>query len=154
VTYNNLKQLASFLDIEGRITIIQDDAMNMDKYNLPKVDLVLTSPPYFDLEIYCNENSQSTSTHSSYREWIDYFLKDIIVKSNILLTENGVSCWNVGKNDMNDDVLQYQTELRFDKVNTFSVNSSKRQSNQTLSSKKNSDITVIYQKTVNISATT
>jgi hypothetical protein len=50
VTYNNLKQLASFLDIEGRITIIQDDAMNMDKYNLPKVDLVLTSPHILTLK--------------------------------------------------------------------------------------------------------
>jgi DNA modification methylase len=121
--------------------------MNMDKYNLPKVDLVVTSPPYFDLEVYTNEQSQSITNHSNYRTWSDYFLYGIIEKSICHLNDGGVSCWNVGKvgkTDMNDDVKNYHEKLNFKMSKEFSVVSSKRQALQTKADKKSSDNTVVY----------
>ena len=146
-TYNNLQKMAKFLDIENKVTLIYDDAMNMDKHNLPNVDLVLTSPPYFDLEVYTNETTQSIHNHSNYRAWSDFFLKGIIQKSACLLNVGGVSCWNVGKvgkNDMFVDVENYQNEIGYKQVKEFTVVSSKRQSLQKTNDNKSADYTVVY----------
>lgn len=146
-TFNNLKRMVKFLEIENKVTLICDDAMNMAKYNLPKVDLIITSPPYFDLEVYTNEDTQSINKHSNYRSWSDYFLKGIIENTTCLLNENGVSCWNVGKvgkNDMKDDVKNYHNGIGFKFEKEFKVVSSKRQALQTTDNKKSNDNTVIY----------
>lgn len=149
-TYNNLCELVSFLNIENKVTLICDDALNMLNYDIQNVDLVLTSPPYFDLEIYTKESTQSIENHSTYESWTNHFLSGIIEKSCSLLNENGVSCWNVGKvhnRDMNIDLEKIHNRLQFNKINEFSVISSKRQSLQKLSNeKKSSDVTVIYKK--------
>jgi 16S rRNA G966 N2-methylase RsmD len=147
LTYDNLKKLAKFLNIEDKVTLICDDAMNMDKHNLPYVDLILTSPPYFDLEVYTNESTQSISNHSNYRAWSDFFLKGIIKKSACLLNEGGVSCWNVGKvgkNNMFDDVRTYQEEIGYKQIKEFLVVSSKRQALQKTGNNKSNDNTVVY----------
>lgn len=146
-TYKNLLSLSKYLNIQDKVTIICDDAKNMLNYNLPKVDMVLTSPPYFDLEIYTHENTQSISSTTTYSQWSENFLKDIIEKSVSLLTPNGVSCWNVakvGKNDMNVDVQVYHKNINFIKQNEFSVISSNRPSSQKKNIKKSSDDTVAY----------
>lgn len=149
-TYNNLMKIVNFLGIQNKVTLICDDARNMKKHNLPKADMVLTSPPYFDLEVYAHESTQSITNTPTYQDWADGFLREIIKLSIEQLNPNGVSCWNVGKvrnRDMNDDVLKYHTEFNFKQIETLSVTSSKRQSNQVTSTKnaKSSDNTVIYQ---------
>jgi hypothetical protein len=147
-TYNNLLKLARFLNIENKVRIICDDVLNIQKYDLQKVDLVITSPPYFDLEVYTNESTQSINNCDNYDLWVEKFLKPTIYNCVSLLNNNGVSCWNVGKvgkNDMNNDVLNCHKQINFNIIESFSVISSKRQSLQ--SSKKNeksSDDTVIY----------
>lgn len=149
VTYNNLHKIIDFLGISDSVTLICDDARNMLKYNLPKVDMILTSPPYFDLEIYTHENTQSVKNLNTYDNWADNFLQDIIRLGIHHLNPKGVSCWNVGKvknRDMNADVERYHTKFGYSAINTLMVTSSKRQSNQTSESKnqKNNDNTVIF----------
>ena len=150
-TYNNLMQIVNFLGIQHKVTLICDDARNMKKYNLPKADLVLTSPPYFDLEVYAHEDTQSITHTPVYQDWADGFLREIIKLGIEQLNPKGVSCWNVGKvrnRDMNDDVLKYHTEFNFNKIDTLAVTSSKRQSNQVTSKNaKSSDNTIVYQAT-------
>lgn len=146
-TYNNLVSLSKFLNIEKKVTLICDDAMNMEKYSLSKVDCIITSPPYFDVEIYTHEKTQSIENYDSYQKWSENFLRGIIHKSLSLLNENGVSCWNVGKvgkKDMNDDVLYYHSQFNFFKKEHFSVISSKRQSLQKTGSEKSNDDTILY----------
>jgi 16S rRNA G966 N2-methylase RsmD len=149
-TYNNLQQMASFLGIQNKVTLICDDALNMKKYNLPKAGLVLTSPPYFDLEVYTHEDTQSIKKTATYQDWADGFLREIIKLGIEHLTDDGVSCWNVGKvrsRDMNDDVLKYHTEFDFEKINTLDVVSSKRQGNQNATKNaKSADSTIVYKK--------
>ena len=147
-TFDGLKRMVDFLGIQDSVTLICDDALKMNQYNIPKVDMVLTSPPYFDLEVYTKEETQSISNTNSYEQWSLLFLKGIIKLSTDKLNENGVSCWNVGKvgkNDMNDDVLKYHTELGYSKDFVLSVKSSKRQSNQNKTKNaKNNDDTVVF----------
>jgi hypothetical protein len=150
-TYNNLVKIVNFLNIQDKVTLICDDARNMTQYNIAPVDMVLTSPPYFDLEVYTHENTQSITAVDNYRDWADGFLRDIIKLGIDHLNHGGVSCWNVGKvrnNNMNDDVFNYHTEFGYSKIDVLGVTSSKRQSNQVEKTKnqKSVDITVIYQQ--------
>ena len=147
-TYNNLMKIVNFLGIQNKVTLICDDALNMKQYNLPKVDLVLTSPPYFDLEVYTHEPTQSITKTPTYQDWADNFLREIIKLGIEHLNTNGVSCWNVGKvrnRDMADDVLKYHADFGYNKIDILSVQSSKRQSNQnTVKNAKSSDDTIVY----------
>jgi 16S rRNA G966 N2-methylase RsmD len=150
-TYNNLQTIVNYLGIQQWVTLICDDALNMKKYHLPKVDMVLTSPPYFDLEVYTHEATQSITKTSTYQDWADNFLREIIKLGLEHLNTNGVSCWNVGKvrnRDMNEDVLKYHNEFGYDSIDILEVRSSKRQSNQnTAKNDKSTDTTIVYKKT-------
>ena len=147
-TYNNLIKIVNFLDIQDKVTLICDDARNITQYNIPKVDMVLTSPPYFDLEVYAHEDTQSIKNMPTYQDWANGFLREIIKLGLEHLNKDGVSCWNVGKvknRNMNDDVLTYHTEFGYKVVDTLTVASSKRQSNQTVNKNaRSSDNTVVY----------
>lgn len=46
-----------------------------------KYDLVFTSPPYFDLEIYSNNETQSIQTYPNFEDWIVFFLFASIQKA-------------------------------------------------------------------------
>ena len=147
-TYTNLLRLAKFLHIEEKVTLICDDVLNIDNYFLPKVDMILTSPPYFDLEVYSSEKTQSITNKSTCNEWNKLFLEPVIIKSLNHLQSNGFSCWNVAKvynNNMFDDVFNAHKKKNFNKFAQFCVTSSKRpQSNKKQRTDKSNDITEIY----------
>jgi 16S rRNA G966 N2-methylase RsmD len=65
-----------------------------------KFDLVLTSPPYFNLELYTS-GSQSVNQWTSWTQWVENWLKPVILGSLACLKETGVSCWSV-KNFQSD----------------------------------------------------
>lgn len=147
-TYNNLLRLADFLNIQDKVTIICDDALQIEKYDIPKVNLILTSPPYYDLEIYCRESTQSISKYSTYQDWSLHFFKELIGHCLYQLTDMGVSCWNVskvGNYDMVTDLEKYHTELDYKKINEFDVISPKRQALNKTGKDKSQDITVVFQ---------
>lgn len=148
-TYTNLINLSQFLGIDDKVKIFNDSALNMNQYDIGVVDLILTSPPYFDLEVYSHENTQSIKGCDSYDIWLDKFLNPLIELSLSHLKENGWSCWNVhniGKMKMIDDVKNMHSEYKTEKI--YTVTSSKRQTNQTETKKKNSDITICYSKKI------
>jgi len=57
-------------------------------------DMVLTSPPYFNLEVYTG-GDQSTNKYNTWELWTENWLKPVILKGLGLLKEGGVSCWSV-----------------------------------------------------------
>lgn len=145
-TYLGLLKLIDYLEIGNKVRIIQDSALNMLEYDLGKFDIVLTSPPYFDLEVYSNEKSQSITGFDNYSAWLAGFLTPLIELSLQHLNSEGWSCWNVhnvGKMKMINDIETIHQS--FPTIKKFSVESSKRQTNQSKSGeKKNSDFTVCY----------
>ena len=146
-TYEGLLKLIKLLGIEDKVRIIKDSALEMDKYDIGEFDLILTSPPYFDLEVYSHEDTQSIKGCDTYSMWVNNFLKPLIELSISHMKQNGWSCWNVhnvGKMKMIDDAKVIHEGYNNQKV--FSVTSSKRQTNQTVSKKKNADITICYSK--------
>jgi hypothetical protein len=59
-----------------------------------KYDLILTSPPYYNLEIYTSGN-QSISSYPTWDEWVNKWLKPVILGCLACLKEGGTSCWSV-----------------------------------------------------------
>jgi hypothetical protein len=62
--------------------------------NETKFDLVLTSPPYFNLELYTS-GEQSTNQYSTWDNWVTKWLKPVILGCLACLKESGTSCWSV-----------------------------------------------------------
>ena len=60
-------------------------------------DLVYTSPPYFDLEIYTDKSPQSTSNYSEEDQWFNLFLKVALKNAWNLLQDNGVMAININQ---------------------------------------------------------
>lgn len=61
---------------------------------MEKFDLVLTSPPYFNLELY-TAGDQSTAKYKTWEQWTEKWLKPVILACLACLKEGGVSCWSV-----------------------------------------------------------
>ena len=93
-TYENLKRLLSFINCENNALLINDAVENIEKYDFENVDVILTSPPYFNLEIYSDGSLQSENKHQTYQEWCDKWLSDIIKKTISRMQNDGYSCWN------------------------------------------------------------
>lgn len=132
-TYDNLIQLAEFLDIKNQIEIYNVGSEHMNNYLTKKVDIILTSPPYFNLEIYADGKAQSENQYSSYESWCDGWLETVITNAISNLNDSGVSCWNVhnvGKMKMIEDVRNIHTKNGFVEENKFCIGSSKRQAHQ------------------------
>jgi len=63
--------------------------------NAQTFDMVLTSPPYYNLELYSDEPTQSINTYPTWSEWLTEWLEPLIARCNALLKEGGTSCWSV-----------------------------------------------------------
>jgi len=59
------------------------------------VDLVFTSPPYFNAEIYHSSETQSANAYSQYEQWREHFYRPLITGAFNLLRLNGVFVLNV-----------------------------------------------------------
>jgi hypothetical protein len=59
-----------------------------------KYDMILTSPPYFNLELYTS-GDQSTNYYKTWDEWVNKWLQPVILGCLACLKENGTSCWSV-----------------------------------------------------------
>jgi len=157
-TYLNLIKMVNFLGIQEHVRLINDVAENMDKYDFGKVDIVLTSPPYFDHEVYCDGEDQCENKFSTYDVWKTDWLADVIKKAIDKLNPDGVSCWNVhnvGKMKLIADVKDIHDNLGFNKVDEFNLGSSVRPSSNTTNAttNKNADVTICYKsKTANMIA--
>lgn len=69
MTYNELLNFSKELD--ANIEIYNKP---FEKSNPQKVDVCFSCPPYFDIEIYSNEETQSIYKYKTYEEWLDKFL--------------------------------------------------------------------------------
>jgi len=85
-----------------------------------KVDLIFTSPPYFDLERYSNENSQSSVRFPSLSEWLHRFLFETLRRSVQCLKPGGHLALNIADNptygvEIIEPVIELaRTELRLE----------------------------------------
>lgn len=79
-------------------------------------DLVFTSPPFFDLEKYSDEESQSNVKYNSLEKWFDGFMYPFLIKGVAALQKNGHFCLYV-----ND----YRTTKYVSKIKDYFKNNKK-----------------------------
>lgn len=58
------------------------------------VDMILTSPPYFTLELYTG-GDQSVKEGMTWDAWVTTWLRPVVHEALRCLRPNGVSCWSV-----------------------------------------------------------
>lgn len=88
-----------------------EKALLEDLQTTEPFDMILTSPPYFNLELY-TAGEQSTTTHPTWDSWVADWLKPVILGCLAKLKEGGVSCWSV-KN--------FRTDKAYDLVETVTA---------------------------------
>ena len=77
-------------------------------------DIALTSPPYYNLELYSDEPTQSVATKDGYQAWLNAFLSPVI--AGVIRVGVKYSCWSVKnfrtdkKYDLLDDVVRIHGE--------------------------------------------
>jgi len=96
-TYNGLLGILNDIssDVVGRHKIINKPAEEGLLELTQEYDMILTSPPYFNLEDYSEEGSQSMKKYPTWEKWLNEWLDPIITLSLAFLKENGTSCWSV-----------------------------------------------------------
>jgi hypothetical protein len=148
-TFQNTQRLVEFLGIQSKVKLFLDDSINMDKYDFQSADIALTSPPYYDVEIYSEFDNRQYSQYPTYRDWVTGWLSPLIGKSLDRLNEDGMSCWNVQnmpskKMMMVDDVESVHNSRGWNLVDTLGITSPVR--NLRLANKKIPDSTFIFRK--------
>lgn len=156
-TYNGLINIKKFLNLdqatiihqpaEEGLLLLRDDEL---------YDIGLTSPPYYNLEIYSNEESQSFSRYPTYEEWVVNFLEPLITG---VLKHVRYSCWSVKNFKTNktynlyDDVVRIhekkgwkQLEVSFAMKNSKRPGVSKNKKKDEI--KKTEEITYVFVKNI------
>lgn len=78
------------------------------------IDLVFSSPPFFDTEIYSMEITQSARRYPRYQEWVCSFLQIIISEAYRIVRPGGFFVINVANNrrfPLREDTLRLGTAL-------------------------------------------
>lgn len=132
-TVNGNKKILKFIKTKilksGVNKFIKNDVVNK---NLPKVvinnipfedyehspnyfDLVFTSPPYFNIEKYSSEETQSWKKYSEYDDWKELFLRKLFNTSYKVLKPGAYCAINiagkVGKHDLEKDTIDIGKEV-------------------------------------------
>ncbi len=120
-TYNALEKMKNDLNIGDQVELYHDVAENVLPTLTGTYDLAITSPPYYNLEIYSDEDTQSHH-YGSYKEWVEKFLKPVVFGVIDRLKEDGHSCWSVKniKTDKSyplyDDIVALHLEKGWKKI--------------------------------------
>lgn len=80
------------------------------------VDLCFTSPPYFDLEKYSDENTQSYIRYPTKDMWIKYYLKETFMNCHYGLKKYSVMIINIADikgNELEADMVKTAEEVGF-----------------------------------------
>jgi len=79
-------------------------------FDAPPVDLVFTSPPYFDVEHYGTSVGQSFRAFDSFDAWLDGFLAPLVERARDALGSAGVLALNVAQIQTRNGVLDLPKE--------------------------------------------
>lgn len=122
----------TFAGLQG---ILADIGREAELYNEPaetrlpqipteSVDMILTSPPYFTLELY-GGGDQSVKEGMTWDAWVTNWLRPVVHEALQCLRPNGVSCWSV-KNlsrtqPLADVVRELHAEMGYTLVGSFTL---------------------------------
>jgi 16S rRNA G966 N2-methylase RsmD len=147
-TYQGLCHIAQSLKLD-KVYLINKPAEEALQEDIPedmRFDIGLTSPPYYNLEIYSPEDTQSLR-YGTYDEWIQKFLRPVVIG---VMKRVKYSCWSV-KNfktdktyNLLDDIIKIHKEHNWKQLDiTFSMSNSKRPGSG-VKTKKAEEMTYVF----------
>ena len=94
-TFKGLENIKKTLKLTDEQVCLYNDVAEAVLPTLErKYDLALTSPPYYNLEVYSDDKTQSHH-YGTYDNWVKMFLKPVVEGVLDKLVEGGKSCWSV-----------------------------------------------------------
>ena len=145
-TFKGLEGIVKDLCLESQVKLYNSPVEDiLDKLNEKRFDMCLTSPPYFDLEVYSHEDTQSINNYKTYDEWLNEFIKPIIdfVCSHV----TKYSCWSVKniktdkKYNLLDDVIKIHEMNGWKLDKQFSIKKNTQKNKTT-----DGDVTYVFVK--------
>lgn len=124
--YKHLKEYEHFLrknDVipEDLIVKIWCEGSEMFKNEIEgMIDVMFTSPPYFNLEKYSNDNFNSTKYNNSYSKWVDYFVHPTVENIYHYLKIGGYAMINIKNLSKNNPCFDDFKEA-FENINGFEL---------------------------------
>jgi len=147
-TYEGLCQIRDTLSLDNIELINKPAELALEQ--MPKdrkFDMALTSPPYYNLEIYSDEHDQSLQ-YGSYEQWIHKFLEPVIAG---VLGRVKCSCWSIKNFKTNkkyallEDVIQIHEKNGWKMMDiTFSMTNSKRPGGSAMDAEKKASEETTY----------
>jgi hypothetical protein len=120
-TYSGLKTIADLFGKDKHVVLYNDGAETVLPRLTDTFDMVLTSPPYFDLEVYSDEETQSIKKFPSWDKWLEGFLDPVIRECLRCLKAGGISAWsvkNIGARKLETEVKAIHKKYGFDCIAT------------------------------------
>lgn len=146
-TYNNLQKIINFLNIQNNVTLHNLPYEDLHLSSIGKVDIVLTSPPYFDMEIYTHDPNQSYKKYNDHTVWMNMWYLPMVMNNLSILKQDGLSCYNVmnGKcQDIVERTIIEHKNLGFDLVDQIGIDSPFKNYKKKLN---RSDLTYVFKNT-------
>jgi len=104
-------------DISEKAQIYNTDALSfLSGVDDASANLVFTSPPYFNTEMYDSSRSQSSVAFHNYGDWLESWLRGCVVESLRILEPGGVLAINIansGPYKMADDLVSMLEKLGY-----------------------------------------
>ena len=97
-TLNGLKELSGFIKKLSGTFSANIYGVPFEDADLPSnyYDIALTSPPYYDTEIYSDELTNSLNRYTTFDDWVKGFYYPLISKTMDALKKGGVFVLNIG----------------------------------------------------------
>lgn len=118
LTHIKCNEMMKFFNIDGNVINGGSEEESSYKHIPNDCDLAFSSPPYWNLEVYSDNDSQSYNKYNDYNNWINIYWENTVkncfnhIKTNgkfILCIVDNVGKHSIGK-DMVDICKKYMTE--------------------------------------------
>lgn len=122
-TIKGLTNIKNEFDFQNKSTIINDCFENVDYFS-EIFDLVFTSPPYYNKEMYSNDKTQSYIKYPTKELWTSGFLRPFFVNSYNQLKKSGHLILNIANvntyTDLEEVSLMLAKEVGFELIDVLS----------------------------------
>jgi len=143
-TFMGLEKMTKDIGLENQVTLYNSPVEDILPQLPEKIfDMCLTSPPYYDLEVYSHEETQSVKNYQTYDEWLTKFIKPIIDFVCNHVTK--YSCWSVKniktdkKYNLLDDVIRFHLDNGWTLNKQFSIKKNTQNNKST-----DGDVTYVF----------
>ncbi len=153
LTAEGINKMMKFF--EGKGFVINGCSEDEEVYkNIPMVDCVMSSPPFFNLENYSDSSNQSINKYKEYENWIEKYWGKTVENCLKILEEGGyfifVAKNKVGKYNLAEDMVRIcekENSLKLEKMtNIRTSNSHLSGKKQSKKISKNSELVYIWRK--------